>query len=547
MDWNEPSKIRNKNGYVGLLVIVCNYSNYMVVKPTKTTGSAEAIKIILREWVYKFGAPGNILHDRGSHFTSALFKAMLNAFDIKDTMGTPWHSQTQGLVESMNRRINIALRVSLSDEQWQEYDRFIDVITFTLNCLKSTKTGYSAHKLAFSTEFSMPQDLFVPEDERMDQLEAEIVSENDRKKFLVYNSYREMCEVNRKVVANAATKVKYMKTHYDKFKMKGPYPNKDDLCMIKIDVPAHKFSNRFVGPHKIVEKISDWNYIVDIDGVKKVVNISKLKLYKPNNFTKLAENLLHKSKVVGKPTSSGDEEERRPTWDSSSDSEDGSYTIVTRSKAKKRQLRDRQRGRTASRPVPRETDDSEQVTSVTTDQWEQSSNAGDLPDVQEPSDSGEENAGIGQQGSESELNNSFVSATEDIAEAEDQSVNNGEAADTSVHRDYTVDSVSSDNHVTPGGIALHVPAIDDTSILLSDIERHENSRGRAHTSRDMGSRTTAAPDDTDPEQSTGSQDIEDTPRLRSRDQRTSYGLRRKPKETQFFGNPVTALFKRKRK
>ncbi|MCP4458044.1 MAG: transposase family protein, partial [Cytophagales bacterium] len=69
IDFNEPSKKRTKKGHVALLCIVDMYSNYVVCKPTKSTDSSEVIKIIMREWILKFGAPSNILHDMGSHFT----------------------------------------------------------------------------------------------------------------------------------------------------------------------------------------------------------------------------------------------------------------------------------------------------------------------------------------------------------------------------------------------------------------------------------------------------------------------------------------------
>ena len=92
----------------------------------------------------------------------------MNVFDLRDTHGTPWHSQTQGRVEAFNKKINVAMRVALNDEQWQDWDKYINLIVFTLNCLKSTKTGYSANYLAFGRECTMPSDLFIADNSRMD-------------------------------------------------------------------------------------------------------------------------------------------------------------------------------------------------------------------------------------------------------------------------------------------------------------------------------------------------------------------------------------------
>ena len=172
------------------------------------------------------------------------------------------------------------------------------------------------------------------------------------------------------------------------------------------------------------------------------------------------------------------------------------------------------------------------------------SNAGDLPDVQENTDDCEESAEIDQHESGSELNNKFASASEGIAE--DHLAGDGGIAENSVRRDQPV-SADSDNHGNRGGVELNVPAIDDRSIMLSDIERHERSIGRSQPSRGIGSRATAAPDEAAPGLNTGSQGVEDTPRARPRDERTNYELRRQPKKTKFFGNPISSLLKRGRK
>ena len=149
-----------------------------------------------------------------------------------------------------------------------------------------------------------------------------------------------MCEVNRKVnrkvVANAATKAKYMKSYYDR-NVRGPYPNKGDRCMLVVDVRKHKFK----GPYQIVEKINNWNYIVNIDGTRKIVSISKLKIYKPNKYSNLAVNGQPKAgHWVNLPTvnlpmvKNGGKRELHES-SSSTDSDDEWSAIVTRSRAKK--------------------------------------------------------------------------------------------------------------------------------------------------------------------------------------------------------------------
>ena len=96
-------------------------------------------------------------------------------------------------------------------------------------------------------------------------------------------------------------------------------------CFVLVIVPKHKYADRWAGPYRITEKLSDYLYVVDIKGVKKVVNISKMKAYKPNRYSQLDEKTAHgkipvkdvdvgknakKSKKTRKLSESSDEEDQ---------------------------------------------------------------------------------------------------------------------------------------------------------------------------------------------------------------------------------------------
>ena len=338
IDYLEPSKTPTKRGHTALLTMVDMYSNYVVCKPVKSTGTEEAIKMIINEWILKFGVMSSLMHDLGPSFTSVLFKKVLKMFQIKDKHGTPWHSQTNGRAESFNKKINVCMRACLREDQWQDYDLWINYITFTMNCLKSTKTKFSANMLVFGRELLAPRDLFIQDDERLDLIRSEI-TDNDERKILAYNLYKNISELTRKATWNAGEKAKIAKSYYDK-KCKGPYFEAGQMCLLLIQPTKHKFAPRFRGPYKIIEKLSNWNYIVDIEGTKKVTNISKMKLYKPNVYSESRKGDV--AAVDSTPhVSQGVKNGRKPVQavpsTSSSDSEDD-YVIITRSRGKKRKL-----------------------------------------------------------------------------------------------------------------------------------------------------------------------------------------------------------------
>ena len=126
----------------------------------------------------------------------------MTAFDIKDIKSTPRYSQSNGKAESLNRKINIAMRVTLGKNQWQDYDIYIKYIVFCLNSLVCSRSGYTPNFVAFGRELPMVRDLFVKNDNRLDEA-LKTVSNTDYKKLQAYKLYKRVSEVTRKVRDNA--------------------------------------------------------------------------------------------------------------------------------------------------------------------------------------------------------------------------------------------------------------------------------------------------------------------------------------------------------
>ncbi len=281
VDYLEPSKKATRSGHTAILTMVDMHSNYLVTKSMKSTGTNELISAILNTWVMKYGPPGNLIHDLGPSFSSKLFKEILKAFNIKDIHGVPWNSQVNGRAESMNKRINVAMRTCLSEDQFQDWDKFLPYITFILNSVKG-KSGYSSNYIVYGRQLNTPRDLFIQDNERIEQLRSEVMETGgDPRKLMAHDLYKTIADVTRKVAESSEQKAKYMKSYWDKKFALGPYFKKGDWVMLLIQTPQHKFSPRFHGPFKVIDKISDWNYIVQVGEVKKFTNLSKMKEYKP--------------------------------------------------------------------------------------------------------------------------------------------------------------------------------------------------------------------------------------------------------------------------
>ena len=348
----------------------------------------------------------------------------------------------------------------------------VDVEVYRFDFLNPQRQGIrqTIWHLVVNVRCLLPSDIFIADNSRMDGLQF---NETDQRKVLAYIKYREMCEVNRKVVANAATKANYMKSYYDR-NVCGPYQNKGDWCMLVVDVRKHKFADIFKGPYQIVEKINNWNYIVNIDGTRKIVSISKLKIYKPNKYSNLAVNGQPKAghrvnlPTVNLPT--GKNGGKRGLHDSSSstDSDDEWSAIVTRSRAKKRAAKLNGKTKTSTVDGKRRSDAGSRVN--------RGGNSGFLAGQDSISERQVRDMGSGGtsgHGSKLDLQdripNLDKSATEDVTDVDESFVSADEGGD---------DQVASRPSATDKGekVDMTIPAIDDQSLNIADIERYETEQ-----------------------------------------------------------------------
>ena len=155
-----PSKEgATKRGYRLILSITDVFSGYVMALPCKTRRSEETIRLILHKWCLRFGYPTEILADNDTSFSSEFFNEVCGYFKTKITHGVPYKCSSTSKAERSNKRINQALRVTLSDKQVLDWDLYLNYVSFALNGIKSRHTGFSANQIIFGKNLNTPLDL----------------------------------------------------------------------------------------------------------------------------------------------------------------------------------------------------------------------------------------------------------------------------------------------------------------------------------------------------------------------------------------------------
>eukprot|EP00731_Ephydatia_muelleri_P035196 Em0104g2a len=148
---------RSKSGHKYILVI-CDYATrYPEAVPLRSC-EAEKIAEELIKLFSRMGIPKEILTDQGSNFTSKLLAELYNMLQVRAIRTTPYHPQTDGLVERFNQTLKAMLR-RMVNKEGKDWDRLLPFLLFAYREVPQASTGFSPFELLFGRKVRGPLDV----------------------------------------------------------------------------------------------------------------------------------------------------------------------------------------------------------------------------------------------------------------------------------------------------------------------------------------------------------------------------------------------------
>ena len=115
----------------------------------------------------RFGAPRQLLSDRGREFDSDLFTELIKWMEIDKLRTTPYQPSTNGAVERFHRTLNSMLGKVVRQSQ-RDWDDRLPAVLAAYRASPHESTGFTPNRLFLSRKVRMPLDLLLdlPEEER---------------------------------------------------------------------------------------------------------------------------------------------------------------------------------------------------------------------------------------------------------------------------------------------------------------------------------------------------------------------------------------------
>ena len=250
---------KSKHGHKYILV-VCDYATrYPEAIPLKKF-TTPAIAEELVELFARHGIPKEILTDQGTNFTSQLLLELYRMLWVKAIRTTPYHPQTDGLVERFNQTLKQMLRKTI-DEEGSEWDKLLPCVLFAYREVPQSSNGFSPFELIYGRDVRGPLDV-LKEDWIHNQLkDDDIVS-------YVTRIYERLKEGREAVQENLRKSQLKQKKWYDK-RARDITSAEGDKVLVLLPTRTEKLLAKWKGPYKVLRKVGRVNYEIEVSGEEK--------------------------------------------------------------------------------------------------------------------------------------------------------------------------------------------------------------------------------------------------------------------------------------
>ena len=218
----------------------------------------------LGKFFSRMGVPAEILTDQGSNFISQLLKEVYRMLKIEPIRTSPYHPQTDGLVERVNSTLKSMLKKMAKDDPTQ-WDRWLPYLLFAYRQVPNRSTGFSPFELLFGRHVRGAFDIL------RESWEAESKSSESVVSYVL--KMRERISQTMEIAqTNLARAQKRQKKWYDRNERIREFSEGDEV-LILLPTSSNKLKADWKGPYKVKRKVGTVNYEIETVGKRKSTKI----------------------------------------------------------------------------------------------------------------------------------------------------------------------------------------------------------------------------------------------------------------------------------
>jgi hypothetical protein len=143
------------------IVVATEYvTKWPEARPIPTKSAIEVATFIYEEILCRHGCPREILSDQGREFCNEVVNQLCQNFRVKHALSSPYHPQTNGLVERFNQTL-CRMLAKYADLQEMEWDNLVGTALFAYRTRVHATTKHTPFFLVYGRDPIIPIDLEI--------------------------------------------------------------------------------------------------------------------------------------------------------------------------------------------------------------------------------------------------------------------------------------------------------------------------------------------------------------------------------------------------
>ena len=163
---------KSSSGAEYLLTIMDRFSRFPEAIPIRSIKAPNIIKHLIH-FFSRFGLPKSIQSDQGSNFMSHFFKNQLREWGIKHIVSSPYHAQSQGVLERFHQTLKSMMRKFCLNVS-KAWENDLPFLLFAIRSVPNESLGLSPFEIVFGHNVRGPLDVL-----RESWEEAEVMSKSN--------------------------------------------------------------------------------------------------------------------------------------------------------------------------------------------------------------------------------------------------------------------------------------------------------------------------------------------------------------------------------
>ena len=190
-----------------VIVVGDYFTKWMEAYPVPNHKAETVATTLVDNFFCRFGIPQALHSDQGRDFESKLFQDVCRLLDIDKTRTTPWHPQSDGMVERFNRTLQTLLRQTIQQNQ-EDWDQQIAVCCMAYRSSVHDVTKKTPNMLMLGRELPLPSHLLVGSPEPVEKYQ------NVHEYATKLHSKMQKCHEEARM--NSSKGMRYQKKQYDR-------------------------------------------------------------------------------------------------------------------------------------------------------------------------------------------------------------------------------------------------------------------------------------------------------------------------------------------